>query len=121
MVSALICSGQLSLPAWEPYVQKESHHCPKCGATKTRRFMGNARIRVAALYVPLVLVALSGWKTSAFVSGARHDSVVGSLLHDSPISGLLWTSSAPVMASVRTWKCNGGKNGKLFGSITEND
>ena len=33
MVSALIYSGQLSLPAWEPYVQKEGDKSTKCGAT----------------------------------------------------------------------------------------
>lgn len=33
MVSAMVCSGQLSLPAWEPYVQKESEKSAECRAT----------------------------------------------------------------------------------------
>lgn len=61
MVSALICSGQLSLPAWEPYVPSRAKKAQSV-ERRWRRFLGNARIRVASLYVPLVLVALSGWK-----------------------------------------------------------
>lgn len=60
MVSALICSGKLNLSAWEPFVP--------CRAIKAQsverrwqRFLTNERIKVAALYVPLVLIALSGW------------------------------------------------------------
>ena len=61
MVSALICSGQLSLPAWEPYVPSRAQ---KAQSVERRwsRFLSNSRIRVEALYVPLVLVALSGWQ-----------------------------------------------------------
>ena len=61
MVSALICSGQLSLPAWEPYVPSRAQ---KAQSVERRwsRFQCNSRIRVEALYVPLVLVALSGWQ-----------------------------------------------------------
>jgi hypothetical protein len=61
MVSALICSGQLSLPAWEPYV---SSRAMKAQSVERRwqRFLVNGRIRVSAIYVPLVLIALSGWK-----------------------------------------------------------
>jgi len=29
MVSALVCSGQLSLPAWEPYVPSRAQKSPK--------------------------------------------------------------------------------------------
>jgi len=60
MVSALVCSGQLSLPAWEPYVPS----CSKSQSTERRwqRFVSNTRIRVA-LYLPLVMVALSGWQS----------------------------------------------------------
>lgn len=62
MVSALICSGQLSLPAWEAYVPSRA---TKAQSTERRwrRFLGNARIRVEHLYLPLVLAALSGWKS----------------------------------------------------------
>ena len=62
MVSALICSEQLSLSAWEPYVPSRAKQAQSV-ERRWRRFLGNARIRVTALYVPLVLVALSGWKS----------------------------------------------------------
>jgi hypothetical protein len=61
MVSALICSGELNLAAWEPYVPTLAQ---KAQSTERRwqRFMSNARIRVEALYLPLVMAALSGWQ-----------------------------------------------------------
>lgn len=61
MVSALLCSGQLSLSVWEPYVPSRA---TKAQSTKRRwqRFMENQRISVRAIYLPLVLAALSGWK-----------------------------------------------------------
>lgn len=60
MVSALICSGQLSLPAWEAYVPSRAQKAQSV-ERRWRRFLGNERIRVEALYVPLVVAALSGW------------------------------------------------------------
>ena len=61
MVSALICSGELNLAAWEPYVPSLAQQAQ---STERRwgRFMGNARVRVEALYLPLVMAALSGWQ-----------------------------------------------------------
>lgn len=61
MVSALICSGQLSLPTWEAYVPSRAQKAQSV-ERRWRRFLGNQRIRVESLYVPLVLVALSGWQ-----------------------------------------------------------
>ena len=61
MVSALICSGQLSLPAWEPYVPSRATKAQSV-ERRWQRFLVNGRIRVSALYVPLVLAALSGWQ-----------------------------------------------------------
>ena len=55
MVSALICSGQLRLPAWEPYVPSRAKKAQSV-ERRWQRFLVNARIRVTALYVPLVLV-----------------------------------------------------------------
>ncbi len=60
MVSALICSGQLSLPAWEPYVPSRATQAQSV-ERRWRRFLGNIKIKVEYLYVPLVLAALSGW------------------------------------------------------------
>lgn len=62
MVSALICSGQLSLSAWEPYVPSRAQKAQSV-ERRWRRFLGNARIRVERLYVPLVFAALNGWKS----------------------------------------------------------
>jgi len=61
MVSALLCSGELNLAAWEPYV---SSRATKAQSVERRwqRFMENGQIAVVAIYIPLVLVALSGWK-----------------------------------------------------------
>ena len=61
MVSALLCSGQLSLSAWEPFVPSRA---TKAQSTERRwqRFMENERIAVRAIYLPLVLAALNGWK-----------------------------------------------------------
>jgi len=61
MVSALICSGQLSLPAWEPYVPCRAEKAQSV-ERRWRRFLDNTKIKVEALYIPLVLIALSGWK-----------------------------------------------------------
>ena len=61
MVSALICSGQLSLPAWEPYVPSRATKAQSV-ERRWRRFLGNARVRVSHLYLPLVMAALSGWQ-----------------------------------------------------------
>lgn len=61
MVSGLICSGQLSLSAWEPYVPSRATKAQSV-ERRWQRFLVNGRIRVTALYVPLVLAALSGWK-----------------------------------------------------------
>ncbi|XGV94807.1 MAG: transposase [Leptolyngbya sp. BL-A-14] len=60
MVSALIYSGQLSLPAWEPYVPSRATKAQSV-ERRWRRFLGNARVRVSQLYLPLVMAALSGW------------------------------------------------------------
>ena len=51
-----------NLAAWEPYVPARAQ---KAQSTERRwqRFMSNARIRVAALYLPLVMVALQGWQS----------------------------------------------------------
>jgi Transposase DDE domain len=60
MVSALIYSGQLSLPAWEPYVPSRATKAQSV-ERRWRRWLGNERVRVSRLYLPLVMAALSGW------------------------------------------------------------
>jgi Transposase DDE domain len=61
MVSALIGSGKLSLPEWEPFVvslatQSQSYE------RRWRRFLSNGQINVEKIYLPLIIAALSGWK-----------------------------------------------------------
>ena len=60
MVSALICSGQLSLPAWEPYVPSRATKAQSV-ERRWRRWLDNQRVRVSRMYVPLVIATLSGW------------------------------------------------------------
>lgn len=62
MVSALICSGQLSLPAWEPYVPSRAQQAQSF-ERRWHRFLDNALIRVNDLYIPLVLLALKNWQS----------------------------------------------------------
>jgi hypothetical protein len=61
MVSALLCSRELNLAAWEPYVRSRA---TKAQSTERRwqRFMDNGRIGVMTIYLPSVLAALSGWQ-----------------------------------------------------------
>ena len=61
MVSALICSSQLSLPAWEPYIPSRARKAQSV-ERRWRRFLDNQRISVTHLYVPLVLASLKGWQ-----------------------------------------------------------
>ncbi len=60
MVSALIGSQMLSLPAWEPYVVSKAQKAQSY-ERRWKRFMLNPHINIAALYIPLVLAAMSGW------------------------------------------------------------
>lgn len=60
MVSALIYSGQLSLPTWEPYIQSRATKGQSL-ERRWRRFLDNPRVRVSRMYIPLVMAALSGW------------------------------------------------------------
>jgi hypothetical protein len=62
MVSALVGSQKLSLPAWESYVQSTAQKAQSY-ERRWKRFMSNTRINVAALYIPLVLAAMSGWSS----------------------------------------------------------
>lgn len=104
MVSALVCSGQLSLAVWEPYVPSRAQ---KAQSTERRwqRFMSNSRIRVSRLYLPSRDDCLERVAIPSDLLGIRHHCVVGALLHDSPIGGLLWTSRAVVVACVEASQC----------------
>ncbi|HZG41089.1 MAG TPA: hypothetical protein VEZ50_20625 [Nodosilinea sp.] len=57
MVTALVCSGRLSLPEWEAYVPSRARRAQST-ERRWQRFIGNRRVRVKSLYVPLVLAAI---------------------------------------------------------------
>ena len=62
MINALICSGTINLSEWESYViscaeQAQSYE------RRWQRFLGNRRIRVRSLYVPLVMAAINNWQS----------------------------------------------------------
>jgi len=61
MVSALIGSGKLSLPAWEPHVTSLATQAQSF-ERRWRRFLTNKKINVEHIYLPLVMAALSQWK-----------------------------------------------------------
>jgi hypothetical protein len=61
MVTALVCSGRLSLPEWEAYVPSRARQAQST-ERRWQRFMGNRRVRVKSLYVPLVLAAIHRWQ-----------------------------------------------------------
>ena len=61
MVSALIGSGQLSLPAWEPHVTSKATQAQSF-ERRWRRFLTNKKINTEHIYLPLVMAALSKWK-----------------------------------------------------------
>lgn len=68
MASALVGSQKLSLPEWESYVQSKAQKAQSY-ERRWKRFMSNTRIKVAALYIPLVLAAMSGWSTGRVYLG----------------------------------------------------
>lgn len=104
MVNALICSGQLSLSAWEPYVLSRAK---KAQSVERRwgRFMDNTRIQVESLYLPLVVAALSGWKAHRLYLALDTTVLWDRALHDSPVGGLLWASRTLVVEGARAWEC----------------
>ena len=61
MVTAVICSGRLTLAEWEAYVPSRARQAQST-ERRWQRFMGNRRIRVKSLYVPLVLAAIHRWQ-----------------------------------------------------------
>jgi hypothetical protein len=61
MVSALIGSGKLSLPAWEPHVTSKATQAQSF-ERRWRRFLTNKKINVEHIYLPLVMAALGKWK-----------------------------------------------------------
>ena len=61
MVTALICSGELSPPAWECYVMSRAKKAQSF-ERRWHRFFGNRLIKINRLYLPLVLLTLRQWE-----------------------------------------------------------
>jgi hypothetical protein len=61
MINGLICSGQLSLSAWEPYVHSDAKQAQSY-ERRWRRFLENIRVSVEKIYLPLALLALKDWE-----------------------------------------------------------
>ena len=105
MVSALIYSGQLSLPAWEPYVPSRAKKAQSV-ERRWRRFLGNGRVRVSRMYVPLVVAALSGWKPHRLYIALDTTVLWDRALHDSPVGGVLWSCGSVLVASLGACLCH---------------
>ena len=61
MVSALIGSGKLSLPVWEPHVTSKATQAQSF-ERRWRRFLTSKKINSEHIYLPLGMAALSQWK-----------------------------------------------------------
>jgi hypothetical protein len=60
MVVGLIETGEISLPAWIPFVRGRAQYAQST-QRRFRRWLGNRRIEVAPLYGPLIQQALQAW------------------------------------------------------------
>lgn len=60
MVVGLIETGEISLPAWVPFVRGRAQYAQST-QRRFRRWLDNRRIEVAPLYGPLIPQALQGW------------------------------------------------------------
>lgn len=101
MVSALICSGQLSLPAWEPFVLSRAQKAQSM-ERRWRRFLGCGADSSESAVCAIGVSCLKRLATPSTVSGLRHYRAVESLLHETQVGRLLWASYPAPVASVRT-------------------
>ena len=60
MIVGLIHSGKISLSEWECYIPSRAKKAQSF-ERRWQRFVGNQRIRVRSLYIPLVLGAIKNW------------------------------------------------------------
>ena len=65
MIIGLIQSGTISLSEWECYIPSRATKAQSF-ERRWQRFVGNQRIRVRSLYVPLVLGAIKNWHSQRF-------------------------------------------------------
>jgi hypothetical protein len=62
MINGLIYSGKISLSEWECYIPSRATKAQSF-ERRWQRFVNNQRIRVRALYLPLVLGAIKNWRS----------------------------------------------------------
>ena len=62
MINALICSSKINLSEWESYILSRATKAQSI-ERRWHRLIHNRRIRVKSLYVPLVMGAISTWKS----------------------------------------------------------
>ena len=65
---------------------------PRVWSVAGAEFFRNERISVTALYVPLLLAALSGWQHHRLYLALDTTVLWNRALYDSFVSGLLWAS-----------------------------
>ena len=93
------------LSAWEPYV---SSRAQKAQSVERRwsRFLSNSRIRVEALYIPLVQKALRGWQNHRLYL-ALDTTVLWNRYCMIHLSVVCWGRAVPLLWRVnRTWQCH---------------
>ncbi|WP_293088205.1 hypothetical protein [Moorena sp. SIO3H5] len=101
MVSALICSGKLSQPAWEPYVPSRAK-LAQSFERRWQRFLSNTLICVNSRLFSPSITRLKRLAVPPSISCPRYHSLMESLLYDSSIGGLLWSRRTISMAGTGT-------------------
>jgi len=61
MINSLICSSKINLSEWESYVISRATKAQSV-ERRWQRLIGNPRIRVKSLYIPLLMGAIKNWK-----------------------------------------------------------
>jgi len=103
IMSARLYSGQLSLRGWEPYVSSRAQKAQSY-ERRWQRFLDNERISILAIYVPLVLAALSGWQQQRLDLALDTTLLWNRALHGASVSRMLRTRHAIVVAGVGAWQ-----------------
>lgn len=101
MVSALLCSEELNLAAWEPYIRASSDESAKRRAALATVHGEWANFRHGNLHT-VSAGSLEQVEVTTIVFSFRYDCAVGSFLHDPPVGGLLWSSRSLIVAGTRT-------------------
>lgn len=103
MINGLICSGQLSLSAWEPYVQSNAEQAQSF-ERRWRRFLENRRICVDKLYIPLAMAALKDWQNHRLYLAIDTTMLWNRFCMIHIERSMLWSSNSTTMACIGTWQ-----------------